>query len=353
VRLLGPVTAHIGSREIDLGPARSRTLFAMLATSAGQVVSREEIVDGLWGDSPPGNPSSSIYTYVNGLRRALEPQRDLRSSTSVLESVPPGYRLAADRTTVDTTRFTSHLNTGRRLLTADPRAAVAEFTLALGLWHGDPLTGTSGPFSQVTRQRLLEQRFSLIEDRATALLTLGHHDAVIGQLLDLTRQYPLREQPRGLLMQALHRNGNTDEALAAFADIQTILNTEFGIDPSPLLYQLRDRITAGAAELLTGQPQRTVITTPAPQAGPAVPAQLPRVEPAFVGRRSELARLRTLLAPAIRGVPMIGVVSGPAGVGKTRTRRAFPRWAALRQPAGLRPPRTTGRPGPDNRHPAR
>jgi DNA-binding SARP family transcriptional activator/tetratricopeptide (TPR) repeat protein/Mrp family chromosome partitioning ATPase len=320
VRLLGQVRAHLGSEEIDLGSARRRTLFAMLATQAGQVVSQDQIIDGLWADSPPGNPSASIYTYVNGLRRALDPHRDPRSSASLLESVPPGYRLSADGVTVDATRFAGHLNLGRALLPSDPAAAVTEFDAALDLWHGDPLTGVNGPFVRTTRLRLLEQRFSLIEEHATAMLVLGHHDAVLGDLRELVRHYPLREHPRSLLMQALYRAGRTQEALAVFADIETVLSTELGIDPSAQLWWLRDRIAGHAPELLSGPPVRTDLIARKSPVTPDAPAQLPRQLTTFVGRETELARLRTALVPAASGppgAPMIGVLSGPAGVGKT------------------------------------
>jgi len=86
VRLLGQVGAWAGARAVDLGPARRRSLFVMLASRVGQVVSLEEIVDGLWADAAPNSPVGSIYTYVNGLRRAFDPERDSQSSASVLES---------------------------------------------------------------------------------------------------------------------------------------------------------------------------------------------------------------------------------------------------------------------------
>jgi DNA-binding SARP family transcriptional activator/tetratricopeptide (TPR) repeat protein/Mrp family chromosome partitioning ATPase len=289
----------------------------MLATHAGHVVSHDEIVDGLWADSPPGNPSSNIYTYVNRLRRALGPQRDPRASGGLLESVSPGYRLNVDDTTVDTTQFTTHLNTGRALLATDPAAAVVEFSAALNLWHDTPLTGTSGPFSDTARLRLLEQRFNLVEDHAAAMLALGCHDAVVDDLRNLVRRYPFREHPRGLLMQALYRSGRPDEALAVFVDLQTVLDNELGIAPSTQLLRLRDRIAADEPELRSGPPVRTDLSTSKSPVARVVPAQLPQETTAFVGRETDLARLRTLLTPATSDAPTIGVLSGPAGVGKT------------------------------------
>jgi hypothetical protein len=49
----------------------------------------------------------------------------------------------------------------------------------------------------------------------------------------------------------------------------------------------------------------------------------------FVGRAEELARLRHLLAYTADGQPLVALVSGEAGVGKTRPRSTCP-WPAPR-----------------------
>jgi DNA-binding SARP family transcriptional activator len=296
----------------------------MLAIQAGQVVSQAAIIDGLWADKPPGNPSSSIYTYVNGLRRALDPDRDSRSS-SMLESVSLGYRLRGDELEVDVAQFAERVTAGRGLSTVNPSAALSEFDAALGIWRGDPLTGVSGPFVQATRLQLLEQRFDLMESRATAMLALGRQSTAIAELRELVGDYPLRERPRGLLMLALHRNGQVDEALAVFADLRGVLSSELGIDPSPSLRELRDRLVRREPSLMTGPLVQIELVAPGRDRPQNTPAQLPLEVSAFTGRHVELERLRSLLAPKTQGAPgdrrseapLIGVISGPAGVGKT------------------------------------
>jgi DNA-binding SARP family transcriptional activator/Mrp family chromosome partitioning ATPase len=321
VQLFGPIRAFVGAREIDLGPTVRRTLFAMLAMRAGEAVSLDDIIDGLWGDAPPGNPLSSVYTYISGLRRALDPHRDSRASTGRLQSTSPGYRLSLDHVEVDTTRFAAHLATGRTLLSSDLGAAVAEFEAALGIWRESPLADATGPFAHATRVRLTEQRFGLVEDHATALLTQGRHAAALSELRELAAEYPLREHPRGLLMQALFRSAKSKEALAVFADVRKVLGEELGIDPTPFLSQLRDRIVDGDPELLTGTPQRVDLTAFESPVSQFIPTQLPPAMPAFIGRAAELSRLRALIPPETPGrspkTPAIGIISGPAGVGKT------------------------------------
>ena len=75
VGVLGPLRAWRGEAEIGLGPARQRAIFAVLAVHAGRPVPRGELIDAVWGESPPAGVEGSVHTYVSGLRRALEPGR--------------------------------------------------------------------------------------------------------------------------------------------------------------------------------------------------------------------------------------------------------------------------------------
>lgn len=61
VQALGPVCAWLGDEPANLGPARQRAVFAVLAFRAGRLVSRGEIIDALWGDDRPASA-------VNGVR---------------------------------------------------------------------------------------------------------------------------------------------------------------------------------------------------------------------------------------------------------------------------------------------
>src|SRR6185312_1610546 len=70
VSILGPVRAWHGHRELPLGPARQRAVFAVLA-AAGRTVGREELIDAVWEATPPSTAGGSIYTYISGLRRSL------------------------------------------------------------------------------------------------------------------------------------------------------------------------------------------------------------------------------------------------------------------------------------------
>jgi DNA-binding SARP family transcriptional activator len=305
ITVLGPVRAWVNGAEVPLGPVKRRSLLALLALRAGQVVSRDEIVDGLWAQ-PPAGAAGSVYTYVNGLRSVLEPGRGRGAPSRFLLSAAPGYRLAVEPEAVDATRFTAGLDAARTLLRADLPTAQATFEATLALWRDPPLSGLDGPFAQDARLRLTERWTAGVEDRAAALLDLGAADRVPEALAALVDRYPLRERPLGLLMLALHRLGRSAEALSVFTDLGQALAAAGGpVGPSEALHRLADQIGRNSPAL-----DRISISL-----GPRAADTLPPDPPAFTGRAVEVSRLRALRTePEGLG---IGVISGGAGVGKT------------------------------------
>ena len=75
VGVLGPVRAWLSGRELPIGPPRQQAVLGMLAMRANRVVSRDELVDAVWGQRAPASAEGGVHTYVAGLRRVLEPGR--------------------------------------------------------------------------------------------------------------------------------------------------------------------------------------------------------------------------------------------------------------------------------------
>ena len=52
-RVLGPLEALGCEGPLPLGGAKQRALLALLLLNANHVVSRERLIDELWGEDPP------------------------------------------------------------------------------------------------------------------------------------------------------------------------------------------------------------------------------------------------------------------------------------------------------------
>ena len=132
-RLLGPVEVLRDGRPVALGGAKPRALLALLLLHANEVVSRDRLIDALWGDRPPGTAGHSLDVQISRLRKAFEPDEPLLTR-------PGGYVLEVEPEQVDIHRFEQFLEEGRRANAAgDPAEALEALEAALGLWRGAAL----------------------------------------------------------------------------------------------------------------------------------------------------------------------------------------------------------------------
>ncbi len=345
VGVLGPVRAWLSGRELSIGPPRQQAVLGMLAMRANRVVSRDELVDAVWGQQAPASAEGGVHTYVAGLRRVLEPGRSRRGPSQVLASAGGGYALRLDPGQVDAVVFERSLQQGRRLRSSsDLNGAIAALDTALGEWHGSAFAGVPGPFAAAERVRLAELRSAAAEERAEVLLDLGRHEQAVPELAALAAEHPLRERMRGLLMIALYRCGRQAEALQAFHDARQVLGEELGIDPGLELSRIHQQILALDPELeAPGRaPEPAPASTPAAAALDPAPAQLPLEAPGFSGRHAELDRMLRVADPAAGagtgelspGAVQIIAITGTAGVGKTTLAIRFARQVAKRFPDG-------------------
>ncbi len=89
------------------------------------------------------------------------------------------------------------------------------------------------------------------------MLAIGEPARVIGEAEILVGQHPLRERIWRQLMLALYREGRQADALTAYQRVREILADELGIDPSPELARLHERILKQDPGLeLRGEPLR-------------------------------------------------------------------------------------------------
>ena len=148
VQLLGPVRAWRGEQELELGGPRRRAVLGMLAMRVNQVVSRSELIDGMWGENPPASAVNSVHVYVAGLRRVLEPRRAHRAPGQVLPASGPGYLLRLGPGQVDAETLDHHLTQAQRSPATGDLAAAARSLNA-------PRAGGAAVLARQYRQRRL------------------------------------------------------------------------------------------------------------------------------------------------------------------------------------------------------
>lgn len=294
VKVLGPVVVEHDDRAIPISGSRPKLVLALLAANAGRAVSIEKMIDGLWGEDPPPTARKSVQVHVSALRRAL-------GETGIVTTSSAGYTLQAE---VDSTLFESLLVRASQTAEDDPRSAVGLIDQAMALWEGPPYSDfTDEEVLRGEQARLEELHVQGAAQRIRALLQLGAHNEVLGELESLTRDHPYREELRALHMLALYRSGRQVDALRAYQQTRRTLDHDLGLEPSDELRDLEQRILDHDPSLAGPRPVRDV----------GVVSTLPTTSSDLVGRESEITTVTDLMA-STRLVTLTGV----GGSGKTR-----------------------------------
>ncbi|MFD9304021.1 BTAD domain-containing putative transcriptional regulator [Streptomyces sp. NPDC060048] len=337
-RLLGGVCAVAGSSELPLGPAKRRSVLAVLLLRANAAVPMEQLIDALWDEEPPAHARTVIQGHVSRLRALLA---GAGGSGVRLVTQGPSYVFEMPKELLDTHRFDELARRAKHQ--ERPAEAVATLREALALWRGPALTGTVRSASLLAAAHALEEtRLVVVEDLADAYGRLGDRAGAAAVLQAEAVAHPLRESLAASLMLALYQAGRQSDALDWYHRTRGLLADELGIDPGPALRGAYEAILRGEPTVQPSPPgtllrtERTgtalvraapaeaaraerapseggqVSSGPRPAEALPVPRLLPRGVRGFLGRETELLEIDRSVRDGA-----IALVIGPAGVGKT------------------------------------
>ena len=251
-RILGPLEVEQDGTSLPLGSRQPRTVLAVLLLNANRVVSRDRLIDAVWGADPPERAANALQVYVSQLRKAL--------GRDVIVTQQPGYVVRIEPDALDLSRFEALLADAAG---ADAESAATSLRAALALWRGPALADLDDiPVLDVERRRLEELRLGALEGRVEADLERGEHLRLVPELEALVAEHPLRERLRGQLMLALYRSGRQAEALAVYRRGQRLLAEELGLEPSEPLKRLERSILDQDPALAGPPPRRGRFTVP-------------------------------------------------------------------------------------------
>lgn len=343
-RLLGPLTAlrtaADGAEEpVDLGSPKQRAVLALLLLHRGRVVSTDRLVAAVWPEGAPPRATASLQAYVSNLRRAL---RDEDGARSPIVRQAPGYVLEVPEADLDVAAFATAAERARAAVDAERWSdALARADEALGLWAG-PLLADLGDEDWVRAEAhaLEELRRACRDTRVTALLAAGRIAPAVAEAHELRADQPTRDRGCWLQMIALYRDGRSAEALDAYREHAARLDEELGLEPGAELRDLQVGILRQEPALAAwprspGWSGASAVATPpsgdgtdaagtSDTGGTSVAGgadEGPGVHAGFgelVGRVREGEILDGVLADARGGAVRWLVLTGPAGIGKTR-----------------------------------
>jgi DNA-binding SARP family transcriptional activator len=299
-RILGPLEAHDGERALMLGGAKQRAVLALLLLRGNEALTRDVIIDQLWGESPPPTAAKVLQNCVSALRK------ELPGGAERLRTFGTSYALELGPDELDRDRFEHSVTKARAAAAAGDHGHAADaLRQALGMWRGAPLSDFAYErFAEDEIVRLQELYVAAVEDRIDADFACGRAEELVPELEGLVSRHPLRERLRGQLMLALYRAGRQADALAAYQDARAALLGELGLEPTRALQELQKAILAQDPQL---DARRVHTITPGRHAATPV-----------LGRDAELAVLEAGVDDALAGRGRLFLLVGPAGAGKTK-----------------------------------
>ncbi|ONI75806.1 hypothetical protein BWI15_08290 [Kribbella sp. ALI-6-A] len=295
IGILGPIEVWHGDVAVPVNSGPQRALLARLALSLGTAVSQDELVELLWPAKAPRNAVNLLQTRIARLRRLLEPG----GSTGVVVGTRAGYKLDTSADAVDAWRFRDLV---AQAAVNEPAAAFGKLSDAVALWRGD--TDVETLAADPLYIAIANEYADAVRTLAQLARAVGRPEQALTPLRELAARHELDEPLHLELIQTLAAADRQAEALTAYDRIRAALADQLGIDPG-------ERLRAVQLDVLRRQ---SGASRPATQ---AVIQQAPSAPPDFVGRKDELATIRTALRRPGALSSRVVLVNGIAGVGKT------------------------------------
>ena len=299
----GPLEMRHGEDALPKPPTqKSQSLLAYLVLHRDQPQSRDRLADLFWGERPERKARRSLTTALWHIRRCL-PGEPILSDLSTVQFAPQAS------TWLDVDSFE----------TLASRRDISSLREAVALHRGQLLDGFYDDWIIGERYRL-EALFSEALARLMAAYEARQeHGEALSSALRLLEHDALREDAHRAAMRAYCRLGRRDGALEQYRRCRAIMMEELGAEPTAETHDLFREILEGRFEI--GRPPVVI-----PGAEPERPLPVPSgrspldvIAPSrLVGREQELALLHDRWLEAASGQGNLVLISGEAGVGKTR-----------------------------------
>lgn len=279
VRLLGGVDLRLAGEALPtLESARVESLLAYLLLHREAPQLRQRLAFLLWPDSTDAQALTNLRKVLHNLRRSVPDVDhfiDIGARTVRWREEAPLW--------LDVERFERAIEGGR-------------LEDAVGLYGGELLEGSYDEWLIEERERLAELHMGALAELACRREREGRWPDAVRYAEQLVGCDPLREEGHRLLIRLCGGGGDRVRALRAYHVCATTLERELGVEPSPETRAMYEALVAEA---------EPVVEPPA--------AMSP-----FVGRAAEWERLAEVWRAAASGRAQMVLVSGEAGIGKTR-----------------------------------
>jgi DNA-binding SARP family transcriptional activator len=298
IQLLGDFRLTYGDEPLmAIVQARQQALLAYLVLRRDAPQSRHHLAFLFWPDTGEAQALTNLRNLLHKLRQALpEAESWLHSDAQTVQWRPEGPF------TLDVADFVS--------LAGSP--AKADLEQATNLYRGDLLPSCYDDWILAERTRLQQVAYGALE-RLVGLLEEEHDELSIRAAIGYGRRWrqldPLNEAAHRTIMRLHAANHDRAGVLRAYHTCVKTLQDELAVEPSQETRELCQRLLSTAA-------------------APPSPVGAVQHRPPLVGRQREWKALQAAWHATSGGGPHCVMLSGEAGVGKTRLAEELLTWAS-------------------------
>lgn len=309
VSLLGTPEISLAGHRLQLPATRKAlALLAYLILNRSKPQPRDRLVYLFWSERPEEKARSSLSTAIWHVSRCLPSKGNLLSGVQTVQFNP---RMAL---WLDVDQFERGIT----------QADLPDLQAALALYRGDFLEGSYEEWILHERYRLENLFLDGLARWMQGNEAAGDYRIALAAAQRLLSYDPLREDACQTAMRLCAGLGRRGAAQEYYQRCCEALRSELNTLPLPetsQVYQaiLDGRFTPPAFPVQRSEPSPVIIAQTPTGQNPLI-SNLP---PPFLGREAELAALEHLWQRARSGQGSLVIISGEAGVGKTRLVEEF------------------------------
>ncbi|HEY7350305.1 MAG TPA: BTAD domain-containing putative transcriptional regulator [Ktedonobacterales bacterium] len=308
IRLLGEFSLQDGDQPItNLNTPRLQSLLAYLVLHRDVPQPRHHLAFLFWPDTTEAQARNNLRQLVHQLRQVLPAAGHFLATDMHLLHWRPTIPIS-----LDVASFEQALQQADEAAQQHNQPAQrAALEQADRLYRGELLPSCYDEWILPERERLRQSHMQALEQLLRLIERQGNYATAIKYAQRLLQLDPLSEDCYRHLMRLHALNNDRASALRVYHTCATILQRELGVEP--------DSATQEAYEHLLHQ---GVSTLRAKAVQPAFAAT-----PALIGRQREWERLQHAWRRAAEEGPHFVLVTGEAGIGKSRLAEEFLEWA--------------------------
>ncbi|MHA7155887.1 AfsR/SARP family transcriptional regulator [Arthrobacter sp. TMN-50] len=246
IQIIGSLIVRRGDTVLNarqLGGPKPRQILELLLLQVGHPVSKDRLIERLWGGNSPAEPLATLESYISVLRRNIQPGA---GKAGPLRTVGGGYVMDRELVDLDLDLFASRLKAAHRC--TDPAGAYELLCTALSLNHaplfGDELRPAWADEERALHAARVAEACVLAAEAAAFLGRAAESVTWAKQALSADL---LNERVWTALILGLEQNAQFAEGLQCYEQCRQTFARELGCAPASVLQDAYARLLRATA----------------------------------------------------------------------------------------------------------